>query len=277
MGMQGNLRDMAIADLIQHNCQDRKTAQLKIEHSGQQAILYFMDGNVAHAVLGNQTGEEVVYQILHWEDGVFDLKTGVKPPKKTITRNWSGILLEGARRLDEKIVGEDSVKGKQNIHPEDKGMAKLGDMLSRRTNFLEFEQKDKGQKDKEEKGKEMSKLDDILKEMSGEITGYIACALVGLDGINIASHTSNKDTDPDTISAQLTMLLKLVDASVEKLGAGVIEDNLTTTENAYILMRFLPGKQYYLGMAANRKTGNLGNLRLISKLYAERLAQALPS
>jgi len=287
MGMQGNLRDMAIAELIQLTCQDRKTAQLKIDHSGQQAILYFMDGNVAHAVLGNQTGEEVVYQILRWEDGVFDLKTGVKPPKKTITRNWSGILLEGAKRLDENKVGDDLTPIVKNNHPEDKGMAKLGDMLSRRTNFMEFDrgddQKDyqkNSQKDiqnYDHKDNDMSKMDDILKEMSGEITGYVACALVGLDGINIASHTSNKAADPDAISAQLTMLLKLVDATVEKLGAGIIEDNLTTTESAYILMRFLPGKQYYLGMAANRKTGNLGNLRLISKLYTERLAMAMPS
>jgi Uncharacterized distant relative of homeotic protein bithoraxoid len=243
MGMQGNLLDMAIADLIQHNCQDRKTAQLKIEHSGKKALLYFMDGNVVHAVLGNQTGEEVVFQILDWQDGKFDLTSGIKPPKTTITRTWSGLLLEGARRLDEGHHEADSLQSEQEILPEVKSMAKL---------------------------------DDIINEMSGEITGYIACALVGIDGMNIASHTSNKTADPDSIGAQMTMLIKLVDTSVEKLGAGVIEDNLTTTENAYILMRFLPGKQYYLGIVANRKTGTLGNMRLISKIYAERLSKAIP-
>ena len=122
----------------------------------------------------------------------------------------------------------------------------------------------------------MAKLDDILKEMSAEITGYLACALVGLDGINLASHSNSKAADPEAISAQGTLLLKLVDGSVEKLGSGILEDNLTTTENAYLLMRFLPGKQYYLGLAANRKTGNLGNMRLISKTYAERLSKAMP-
>jgi predicted regulator of Ras-like GTPase activity (Roadblock/LC7/MglB family) len=243
MGMQGNLRDMAIADLIQHNCLDRKTAQLKIEHSGQQAVLYFEDGNVAHAMLGDQTGEDVVYQILRWEDGSFDVEAGIKPPRTTITRSWSGLLLEGARRLDEN---------EQAARP----------FESDQTNPL--------------KESKMATLDDILKEMSGEITGYVACALVGLDGLNIASHTNNQAADPETISAQLTMLLKLVDLSVEKLGAGDIEDNLTTTENAFILMRFLPGKQYYLSLAVNRKSGNLGNMRLISKIYAERLSKAIP-
>jgi len=243
MGMKGNLHDMAVADLIQHNCQDLKTAQLTIQHSGQQAVLYFMEGNLAHAVLGNQTGEEVVYQILTWEDGNFDLETGIKPPKTSITRNWSGLLFEGAKRIDENELVNKSFQSEDNIYPE---------------------------------ANKMSKLDDILKEMSNEVTGYIACAVVGTDGINIASHSSNKSADPEAISAQMTQLLKLVDSSVEKLGAGSIEDNLTTTENAYLLMRFLPGKQYYLSIAANRKTGNLGNMRLLSKMYTERLSKAMP-
>ncbi len=243
MGMKGDLRDMAIADLIQHTCQDRKSAQLQIQHSGQQATLYFKDGNVVHAILGNQEGEEVIYQILNWEEGIFNLEVGVNPPSISIKHSWASVLLEGARRLDESNQVMEADLSDPNIQ-------------------LEIN--------------EMAKLDDILKEMSGEVTGYAACALVGLDGINIASHTINKAMDPDAISAQLTMLLKLVDTSVAKLGAGVIEDNLTTTENAYILMRFLPGKQYYLGMAANRKTGNLGNMRLISKMYAERLGKAMP-
>jgi len=243
MGMRGNLKDMAIADLIQHTCEDRKTAQLTIQHSGQKVILYFKNGNVVHAVLGDQTGEEVIFQILQWDEGSFDLEMDVKPPKTTISHNWSGLLLEGARRLDEEGSTTAALQSELNFDTEVNPMAKL---------------------------------DDILKELSTEITGYIASALVGLDGINLATHTSSKAADPETISAQGTMLLKLVDGSVEKLGAGVLEDNLATTENAYILMRFLPGKQYFLGVIANRKTGNLGNMRLISKTYTERLSKAMP-
>jgi len=74
----------------------------------------------------------------------------------------------------------------------------------------------------------------------------------------------------------MAMLLKLVSGSTDKLGAGNLEDNLTTTENAYILMRFLPGKQYFLGISTERKTANLGNMRLMSKMFVERLAKAMP-
>jgi predicted regulator of Ras-like GTPase activity (Roadblock/LC7/MglB family) len=242
MGMQGNLLDMAIADLIQHNCQDRKTAQLKIEHSGRQAILYFDDGNISHAILGNQMGEDVIYEILKWEEGTFDLETGIKPPKTSITRSWPGLLMEGARRLDETEHAASLIPSNQNDPEEAHTMVSLGD---------------------------------LLKEMKGEVTGYISASLVGVDGLILATDIGTSPDVQEAFGAQMTMLLKLVNASVEKLGAGIVEDNLTTTENAYLLMRFLPDKQYFLILTVNRKTGNLGNMRLITKIFSERFSKAI--
>jgi len=245
MGMQGNLKDMTIADLIQHNCQDRKTAQLRVQHSGEEAILYFKDGRVDHATLGAQTGEEVIYRILGWEEGNFDLESDIVSPQTSVTLSWPALLMEGARRLDENALDLEPIQRESNSRMEANSMA--------------------------------IKLDDILKEMSAEVTGYLASVVVGMDGIDLAAHSRAKGLDLDMVGAQLTMLFKLVEGSVEKLGSGEIEDNLTTTDNAYLLMHFLPGsKQYYLGVAVDRKTGNLGNLRLISKMYAERISKAMP-
>jgi predicted regulator of Ras-like GTPase activity (Roadblock/LC7/MglB family) len=80
----------------------------------------------------------------------------------------------------------------------------------------------------------------------------------------------------EAISAQMTMLLKLVQTTSQKIRIGEIEDNLTSTDFAYVMMRFLPGRQYFLGLTVDRRTGNLGNMRLISKTYANRIAQMLP-
>lgn len=234
---------MALADLIQLNCLDQKTTRLKIEHMGQLAEVYFANGETVHAALGELQGEEVIYQILAWNGGTFTHENDVKPPTSTIKRSWSSLLLEGARRLDEQETSPLQTNVQQLEQPEGSKMAQ--------------------------------KFDEILAELAGEITGYNASALVGIDGINVASNFNGK-LDPDVVSAHMTMLLKLVDGSTEKLGAGNLEDNLTTTEKAYILMRFLPGKQYYLSINADRKTGNLGNMRLISKMYTERLAKAMP-
>lgn len=242
MGMQGNLQDMAVADLIQQYCQDRKTAQLKIDHADQQAVIFIKEGNVVHAISGDLSGEEVVFQALMWVEGTFSMDTGIESPDVTITRNWSSLLLEGMRYQDEEILK--AKNNKKSIQLEEKRMSE--------------------------------KIADILKEMSGEIVGYIASAVVGMDGLNIADHSATK-VDPEIVSAQMTLLLQQVDSTVTKLGAGMVEENLMTTENSYMLMRFLTQRNFFLLVDANRKTGNLGNLRMITKLYANRISEALPN
>ncbi|MEW5867699.1 MAG: DUF4388 domain-containing protein [Chloroflexota bacterium] len=241
MAMQGKLSDMTVADLIQHNCQDRKLAQLTIDHNGEQAVLYFKNGQVLHAALGNLSGEEVIYRILAWEEGLFTLKNEVEAPRTSIKRTWSGLLLEGARRIDEAQVAFSSNQSKPTeVH----SMA--------------------------------TKLEEVLKGLAGEVNGYIASAVVGTDGIGIAEDLGNSKTDIEAANAQATLLIKLVDTSIAKLRGGNLEDNLLTTDNAYILTRFLEGKSYFLTILADRRNASLGNLRLMSRIYAERVSKAIP-
>lgn len=238
MGMQGNLHDMAVADLIQHNCQERKTTRLTIRHQQEEAKLFFKEGNVVHASLGDLQGEEVIYHILGWEEGTFVVEPDLASPLTSIQRSWSGLLIEGAHRLDESQVKVEQSFSQPEVKP-------------------------------------MSQLDDLLKQMGGEVSGFVAAAVVGMDGLNIAEYAKGK-ANTEAISAQMTLLFKLVDSTVTKLGAGVLEDDLLTTEGLYVLMRYLPGKQYYLGIAAERKSASLGNLRLMSKMYVDRLSKVMP-
>ena len=241
--MLGDLQDMAIADLVQLNCQGNKTACLMINHHSKQGMLYFKGGNVVHAVLDGEDGEESAYKILGWQEGTFDLQPGVEPPTLSITRGWSGLLIEGARRLDE----ESSISSSFDFIPT---LLSVVDTMAQ-------------------------KLDAMLKELSGEIDGYIASNVVGMDGINIAFHTNSK-LDIEAVSAQMTMLFKLVDTSVSKTLNGHMEDNVLTTSNIYLYTRYLPDKQYFLGVITDRKTASLGNLRLICKIYVDRIQKIMP-
>jgi predicted regulator of Ras-like GTPase activity (Roadblock/LC7/MglB family) len=240
MGIKGNLKDMSVADLIQTNCQERKTARLGLHNGKKAAYLFFAEGNIVHASMEDMEGEEAVYRILEWKDGLFEVEPGSKPNRITVADSWTSILLEGARRMDEQEVNNPN-RSRQ----------------------------------KEKEVEPMGKLDDLLKEMGNEVTGYVASTLAGIDGINLAQNTRAR-VDPEAITAQMTMLLRMIDEIFTKLGAGEMEDSLITSERSYFLMRFLPGKQQYLGIAVDRKTGNLGNIRLISKMYAEKFTKVLP-
>lgn len=241
MGIQGNLQDMAVADLIQQYCQDQKTARLTIEHDGQQALLYIHSGNVVHAEYRETKGEQAVYEMLMWEQGDFTMESGVEAPETTITRSWSGLLMEGMRYQDEEKL---KVEASKTVQTEEKQMSE--------------------------------NLGDILKELSGEVTGYISSAVVGADGLNIADHTAAK-IDLEISSAQLALFLQQVDSTVSKLDAGLVEEDLLTSQHAYVLMRFLLQRNYFLVVQADRKTGNLGNLRMITKIYATRISEAMPN
>lgn len=241
--MQGTLADMAITDLIQHNCMEQKTARLILKHNNQTATVFFQNGNMTHAICGGLKGEEAVYQIIRWEEGDFVLDVGITSPEITITENWSGILLEGARLLDEQSIDTDLLFD-QPFGMGNETMAQ--------------------------------KIEDILKEMGNEITGHIASTIVGMDALNIAAYSQQK-IDIEMASAQMTLLIKLVETSVEKvMGSMTLEDNLLTTENTYMLLHVLPDKKHFMATIADRRTAVLGNMRLMSKIYSERIAKNMP-
>lgn len=244
MGLQGNIHDMSVADLIQHNCDDRKNAQLVVNHQGKEATLFFKEGNVIHASMGEVEGEDIVYQILGWEDGTFTLTTEVESPKRSIERSWSGLLMEGAKRLDEQKFASTMVSEDHNNKKEVINMA--------------------------------VKMDDLLNEMSGEMNGLLAATVAGIDGINVAQYTNGK-IDLDSVTAQLTVFIKLVATSAEKAKMGEFDDLIIQTDKEFVMSIFLPGdNQHYLTCIVDRKSGSLGNMRLISKIYSERFSKIIP-
>ena len=118
-------------------------------------------------------------------------------------------------------------------------------------------------------------MQEILMELAEEIPGLMATAVVGMDGLTVAKVT-RAPVNVEQTGAQMTMLIKLVETSTQKLGAGTVQDYLLTTDKAYLLLRFLDNSQYFLGMSADRRKANLGKMRLYSRVYAKKLAAAMP-
>jgi len=103
--VRGNLRTLSLPSIVQINCTERNEALLRIRNQGQEASIFFAEGDVVHAVVGSQVGEEAVYELLAWEEGDFELEMDVRVSERTIGIGWSALLLEGMHRLDEKVAG----------------------------------------------------------------------------------------------------------------------------------------------------------------------------
>jgi predicted regulator of Ras-like GTPase activity (Roadblock/LC7/MglB family) len=101
MAIEGNLRDMNLASIIQHQCQEVASSQVALEWRGKTGTLYFGDGEVIHAATATLSGEDAVYELLRWTEGTFRVTPSPVTPERTIHKNWSNLLLDGMQRIDE--------------------------------------------------------------------------------------------------------------------------------------------------------------------------------
>ncbi len=111
MPLEGSLKDLSLANLIQLNCQEMNEVKITLEYLGKEGIIFCSGGSIVHAAMGPLTGEEAVYELLRWNGGTFRLQNGVTSPERTIDKSWNSILLEGMQRIDE---GEASMEDKLN-------------------------------------------------------------------------------------------------------------------------------------------------------------------
>lgn len=108
MPLQGSLRELSLANLIQVNCQEMRSARLALANRSEKGEVYFSDGQVVHAVDDTRSGAEALFHMLLWEDGTFMLDTDVHSPETSIHTQWSDLLLEGMKRLSEWQAEESS-------------------------------------------------------------------------------------------------------------------------------------------------------------------------
>jgi hypothetical protein len=79
----------------------RKSCQLKLNYAGEKCEVFFVEGQVKHAIYGSLLGDEAVFKVLRWTGGNFELNFEGKTDQETTKLNTQGLLMEGLRLLDE--------------------------------------------------------------------------------------------------------------------------------------------------------------------------------
>jgi hypothetical protein len=111
MTLEGTFADMPLIDLLHVFQSSRKTGRLLIVHRPYKAMLWFFDGALVNAAIVAQPsneratcGEEAVFALLHWDDGVF---TFIAPQpgehyQVHIKHSVDWLIIEGLRRRELK-------------------------------------------------------------------------------------------------------------------------------------------------------------------------------
>src|ERR1044071_4044432 len=101
MSLQGSLKHLQLADVIQLISVSGKTGMFHLKKEEHRGQIYLKDGNIVHAELDDMKGEEAVYELAIWNDGEFHFEPDVEPATRTISKSNTNLLMEAARRLDE--------------------------------------------------------------------------------------------------------------------------------------------------------------------------------
>lgn len=105
--LSGLIKNMSIATLLHGLEVDKKSGILKIEHknTNEKACIFMANGQPYSArMIGRSQprNEEVIYFVFTWKDGEFEFKECEINTEPEIDMDLTLILLEAARREDEK-------------------------------------------------------------------------------------------------------------------------------------------------------------------------------
>jgi hypothetical protein len=100
----GTLLDITIADLVQTMALGRKDGVITVTHGGMQSRIWCVAGEIVDAESGRLKGESAVHRILALQQGDVVAEFCAVSRTPSFRTSISGLLLEGARRLDECAV-----------------------------------------------------------------------------------------------------------------------------------------------------------------------------
>ncbi|MHC1743821.1 MAG: DUF4388 domain-containing protein [Syntrophobacteraceae bacterium] len=103
-GFEGTVEKAPLEYLIQLACLAKTDLLIKVVSGQAEGHIIIRAGAVAHAVLGDNTGEQAILAILQWEKGSFDFDATPLSAEEeipmTVNRPWEFLLIEAIRLCD---------------------------------------------------------------------------------------------------------------------------------------------------------------------------------
>lgn len=113
MGFEGDLNLFGLPAVLALVRTGMRTGGLVLERGSATGVIYFRDGEIVDAALGDRSGEDAFYAFFTWRKGTFKFSPRLVPERTTIKADWSRLILEGTRRVSDRAAFE------QVIHSQD--------------------------------------------------------------------------------------------------------------------------------------------------------------
>lgn len=103
MALNGTLADLGIVDLIQFPNKGRRSGELVLAGATEEARLYYQEGNLTHAVVGNLQGMDALVEVVAWTEGEFEFRTGVENDIHSVDLDLHRALMVALKTRDERM------------------------------------------------------------------------------------------------------------------------------------------------------------------------------
>lgn len=113
MGFEGDLNLFGLPAVLALVRTGMRTGGLVLERGSATGVIYFRDGEIVDAALGDRSGEDAFYEFFTWSKGTFKFSPRLVPERTTIKADWPRLILEGTRCVSDRAAFE------QVIHSHD--------------------------------------------------------------------------------------------------------------------------------------------------------------
>jgi DNA-binding response OmpR family regulator len=97
----GSIQEMTVVDLLQTFEISRKSGTITFKSGSRLGYVWFKDGRMVDAEVGQLRGEEAVYRMLVWSEADFEVDFGPVDREELVEQPTAVLVMEGMRRADE--------------------------------------------------------------------------------------------------------------------------------------------------------------------------------
>lgn len=101
MALKGTLSDLGLVALIQFPNSGRRTGLLTVVSGSRQAELFYVNGNLVHAAMGQLEGQKVLVEMVDWTEGSFTFDSGITTGSVTIEQDLHRTIMLALKERDE--------------------------------------------------------------------------------------------------------------------------------------------------------------------------------
>lgn len=113
--LTGNLSHLDLPGILQMLVHSRQTGALYVNAGSVDGIVFFENGAITHAEIGDMIGDEAVVEIVKCSNGIesgsYKFVPGESATTRTVLRSATELMLEALRELDESAQADANAEG----------------------------------------------------------------------------------------------------------------------------------------------------------------------